>query len=109
MHDLRADRHGRRTGNVFILPDNEQIGHAIERLQKVREQIGLRKQHDVLEHAAGCKIPFHKHAFFLNDSALIINSTAVAKSTTKRFFNVEGSAPRALSRLFSARLRIPTA
>ena len=40
MHHLTANGHRRCAGHTFKLPDDEQIRHAVQRLQKVRKQIG---------------------------------------------------------------------
>ena len=40
MHHLTANGHRRCAGHTFKLPDDEQLRHAEQRLQKVRKQIG---------------------------------------------------------------------
>ena len=40
MHHLRADGNRSRAGDALKLTDDEQVGHAVERLQKIRKQIG---------------------------------------------------------------------
>lgn len=40
MHHLTANGHRRCAGHTFKLPDDEQICHAVQRLQKIRKQIG---------------------------------------------------------------------
>ena len=45
MHDLRADRDCGRARNALILTDYEQVSHAVERLQKIRQHCHLRKKY----------------------------------------------------------------
>lgn len=59
MHHLRADGNGGRAGDALELTDNEQVSHSIERLQKIRKQLGQRKQNSILEYAAGGEVLFH--------------------------------------------------
>ena len=59
MHHLRADGHGGRAGDAVERPDDEQASHAVERLQKVLEQVGQREQDNIFEYAAGGEISFH--------------------------------------------------
>ena len=79
MHDLTADGHRRRAGRVGVLADDEQVGHAVERLQEVREQIRQRKAHDVAKDAAGREIFLHGACPFAWNTA-ILNSTTVVES-----------------------------
>lgn len=64
MHDLRSYRDGRRTGYSLKLPDDKKIRHAVKGLQKVRKQVGERKQQNIFKHAAGCKVFFHSYVSF---------------------------------------------
>ena len=79
VHDLTADGHGGRAGHALILADDEQVGHAVERLQEIREQIRQRKAHDVAEDAAGREIFLHDICPFAWNTA-IVNSTTVVES-----------------------------
>ena len=40
--------------------DDEQVRHAVKRLQKIREQVRQGEPDDIAEHAALSQIPFHK-------------------------------------------------
>ena len=60
VHDLAADGDGRRAGYALKLADDEQVGHAVQRLQKIRQQIGQGKQQDIPQNAAGGEVTFHR-------------------------------------------------
>ena len=56
VHDLTADGHSRDARRALELADDEEIGHAVERLQEIREEVWQREIHDVLRDAAGCHV-----------------------------------------------------
>ena len=64
VHDLRADGDRSRRGDALVLADDEQVGHAVERLQEIGKQIGQREADNVAENAAGGQILFHGNSSF---------------------------------------------
>ena len=56
VHDLAADRDGRDARRAPKLADDEEIGHAVERLEKIRNQIGNREYEDVLSDTASREV-----------------------------------------------------
>ena len=64
VHDLRADGDRSRRGDAPVLADDEQVGHAVERLQEIGEQIGQGEADNVAENAAGGQILFHGNSSF---------------------------------------------
>ena len=64
VHDLRADGDRSRRGDALILADDEQVGHAVERLQEIGKQIGQGEADNVAEYAAGGQILFHGNSSF---------------------------------------------
>ena len=59
IQHLAAVRYRRNAIDADELPGNEQIGHAIQRLQKIRQQIRQREGDDRSEHASRCQVLFH--------------------------------------------------
>ena len=66
MHDLASDRNGSGSGSALKLTDDKQIGHAVKRLQKIREEIRQGEEKNVFKYAAGGKIFFHRGTPFRN-------------------------------------------
>ena len=64
VHDLRANGDRSRRGDALILADDEQVGHAVERLQEIGKQIGQGVADNVAEYAAGGQILFHGNSSF---------------------------------------------
>ena len=78
MHDLSADGYRRCRGNTLEPADDEQVGHAVQRLQKIGKQIRYRIVNDVPKYASCCKITFHRvnfvrsARFFLSAEQLLL-------------------------------------
>ena len=66
VHHLRADGDGGRAGDALKLADDEEVGHAVERLQKVREQIRQRKGQNVAKDAASGEIVLHRKGLLIS-------------------------------------------
>ena len=66
VHDLAAVGNGGDAVHPAEPAGDVQVSHAVQRLQKVREQIRQGKGQNDFEHAAGCKIFFHDN--FLSSS-----------------------------------------
>ena len=71
VHHLASDGNRRGARRAFKLADDKQIGHAVERLQKIRKQIGRRKEKNVFEYTALRQIPLHKKRPLAMRSALL--------------------------------------
>ena len=90
VHHLRADGDGGRAGDALKLADDEEVGHAVERLQKVREQIRQRKGHNVAKDAAGGEIVLHRKGLLISiawSHHKLYNNCRVKR----RFFRAEKS------------------
>ena len=59
MHHLTADGDSGGACHPLEPADDEEVCHAVEGLQKVREQIGQRESEDVFQHAAAGEVFFH--------------------------------------------------
>lgn len=59
MHHLTADGDSGGACHPLEPADDEKVCHAVEGLQKVREQIGQREGEDVFQHAAAGEVFFH--------------------------------------------------
>ena len=59
MHDLAADGDGRRAGHALKLADDEQVRHAVKRLEEIGKQIGQREANHIFQDAALGQIVFH--------------------------------------------------
>ena len=65
VHHLGADGDGGGAGDDIELADDEEVRHAVERLEEVGEQVGQREAEDGLEDASGGEVLFHgDHSFF---------------------------------------------
>ena len=60
MHDLGADGDGGGVGHALELADDVEVGHAVEPLQKIGEEIGQREAEHVLSDAADGEIVFRE-------------------------------------------------
>ena len=60
MHDLGADGDGGGAGHALELTDDIEVGHAVEPLQKIGEEIGRREAEHVLSDAADGEILFRE-------------------------------------------------
>ena len=59
VHDLAADGHRRDAGRALKPANDEQVCHAVQRLQKIRQQVGQREIKHIFEYTAGGQVFLH--------------------------------------------------